>query len=156
MVTGLLVLLGVVDRGAVAGPAALAVVAGRELVQGAEALDFGLVCGDDPPVGRPGVLAAGDPASSEPSEQGGGRHADLAGQGCQPPLPGLQAALAGAVVVVQAWAQAQPPDQVLDCAGMEAVVQAGVRKPSAASWPAIAALSRPCPASALIRSARAG
>src|SRR6266571_5197751 len=135
MVTGLLVLLGVVDRGAVAGPAALAVVAGRELVQGAEALDFGLVCGDDPPVGRPGVLAAGDPASSEPSEQGGGRHADLAGQGCQPPLPG-----------VQAWAQAQPPDQVLDCAGMEAVVQAGVRKPSAASWPAIAALSRPCPA----------
>src|SRR6476660_152023 len=120
MVTGLLV-FGGADRGAVAGPAALAVVAGRELVQRAEAFDFGLVCGDDPPVGRPGVLAAGCPAAAEPSEQGGCRHADLAGQRGQPPLAAAEAAVIGAAVVVQAWAQAQPADQVLDLAGMEAV-----------------------------------
>src|SRR5205807_9695950 len=103
MVTGLLV-LGGVDRGAVAGPAAPVVVSGRQLVQRAEAFDLGLVCGDDPPAGRPGVLPAGDPAALEPAEQGRGRHADLAGQGSQPPLAGPEAALSGAVVVVQAGA----------------------------------------------------
>jgi hypothetical protein len=75
------------------------VVAGRELVQGAEAFDFGGVCGDDPPVGRPGVLPAGDSAAFEPPEQGRHRHLDLAGQGGQPPLPGSEAAVIGAVVV---------------------------------------------------------
>jgi hypothetical protein len=101
------------------------VVAGRQLVQRAEALDLCGIRGDDPPVGRPGVLAAGDPAASEPSEQGRHRHPDLAGQGGQPPLARLEAAVIGAVVVVQAGAQAQPADQLLDLAGMEAVVQAG-------------------------------
>jgi hypothetical protein len=92
------------------------VVAGRHLVQRAEAFDLGGVCGDDPPVGRPGVLAAGDPAASEPSEQGRPRHPDLAGEGGQPPLAGAEAALIGAVVVVQAGPQAQLADQVLDLA----------------------------------------
>src|SRR2546430_9446805 len=124
MITGLLVLRGV-DRGACVGPAAPVVVAGRELVEYAEAFDFRGVCGDDPPAGRPGILLAGDPAAPEPAEQGRRRHADLAGQGGQPPLAGSEAALAGAVVVVQAGPQAQPADQVLDLAGMEAVVQAG-------------------------------
>lgn len=91
----------------------------------AEAFDFGLVRGDDPPVGRPGVLPAGDPAALELSEQGRGRHANLAGEGGQPPLAGREAALAGAVVVVHAGAQAQLADQVLDLAGMEAFVLAG-------------------------------
>jgi hypothetical protein len=40
-------------------------------------------------------------------------------------LAGAEAALAGAVVVVQAGAQAQPADQVLDLAIVEAVVLAG-------------------------------
>ena len=40
MVTGLLVLRGA-DQGAVVGPAAPVVVAGRQLVQRAEAFDFG-------------------------------------------------------------------------------------------------------------------
>src|SRR5690348_561693 len=124
MVTGLLVCRGV-DQGAVVGPAAPVVVAGWQLVQRAEASDFGVVGGDDPAVGRTGVLPAGDPAALEPSEQGRYRHADLAGQGGQPPLAGPEAALVGAVVVVQAGPQAQLPDQVLDLAGMEAVVQAG-------------------------------
>src|SRR5438132_11229277 len=124
MVTGLLV-LGGVDRGAVVGPAAPVVVAGRQLVQRAEAFDFGGVCGDDPPAGRTGVLPAGDPAALEPSEQGRHRHPDLAGQGSQPPLAGPEAALIGAVVVVQAGTQAQPADQLLDLPVMEAVVQAG-------------------------------
>ena len=44
-----------VDRGAVVGPAAPVVVADGELVQRAEAFDFGGVCGDDPPVARPGL-----------------------------------------------------------------------------------------------------
>src|ERR1700677_4805319 len=68
MIAGLLVVRGV-DGDAVTGPAAPVVVAARQLVQRAEALDFGVVCGDDPPVGRPGVLPAGDPAAFEPSEQ---------------------------------------------------------------------------------------
>jgi hypothetical protein len=101
------------------------VVAGRQLVQRAEALDFGGVCGDDPPVGRPGVLPAGDPAAFEPSEQGRHRHLDLAGQGGQPPLAGPEAALVGAVVVVQAGPQAQPADQLLDLPVVEALVLAG-------------------------------
>jgi hypothetical protein len=142
-----------VDGGAVVGPAAPVVVAGRELVQRAEAFDFGRICGDDPPVGCPGVLPAGDPAASEPSEQGCHRHPDLAGQGSQPPVAGPEAALIGAMVVVQAGTQAQPADQLLDFPVMKAFVLAGVRKPSVASCPAIAALSRPCPASALILSA---
>src|SRR6516165_11101423 len=112
------------DRGAVVGPAAPVVVAGRELVQRAEALDLGGICGDDPPAGRPGVLPAGDPAALEPSEQGRARHPDLAGQGGQPPLAGPEAALIGAVVVVQAGSQAEPADQLLDFAGMEAFVLA--------------------------------
>src|SRR6185312_6019760 len=124
MVTGLLVLRGV-DRGAVVGPAAPVVIAGRQLVQRAQALDFGGAGGDDPPVRRPGVLPAGDPAAPEPSEQGRCRHADLAGQGGQPPLPGPEAALVGAVVVVQAGPQAEPADQLLDLPDVEAVVQAG-------------------------------
>src|SRR5512135_2879001 len=124
MIAGLLVLRGV-DRGTVVGPAAPVVVAGRELVQRAEAFDLRLICDDDPPVGRPGVLPAGDPAAFEPSEQGCGRHADLAGQGGQPPLAGPEAALIGAVVVVQAGPQAQPADQVLDLAVVEAFVLAG-------------------------------
>src|SRR5260370_35572203 len=95
MVTGFLVLRGV-DRDVVAGPAAPVVVAGRQLAERAEASDFGGVCGDDPPVGRPGVLPAADPAAFEPSEQGRGRHADLAGEGGQPPLAGPEAAAAGA------------------------------------------------------------
>ncbi len=57
MIVGLLVLRGV-DRDAGVGPAAPVVVAGRQLVQRAEAFDFGLVCGDDPPVGCP-VLCEG-------------------------------------------------------------------------------------------------
>src|SRR5215467_2492079 len=109
MITGLLV-LGGVDRDAVVGPAAPVVVTGWQLVQCAEALDFGGVCGDDPPAGRPGVLPAGNPAASEPPEQGRHRHPDLAGQGGQPPLAGPEAALVGAVVVVQARPQAQPAD----------------------------------------------
>src|SRR5262249_17261889 len=68
---------------------------------------------------------AGDPAALEPSEQGRPRHADLAGQGGQPPLAGPEAALVGAVVVVQAGPQAQPADQLLDLPVVEAVVQAG-------------------------------
>src|SRR5205823_3725976 len=124
MITGFLVLRGV-DRGACVGPAAAVVVAGGELVEYAEAFDFRGVCGDDPPAGRPGVLPAGDPAAPEPAEQGRGRHPDLAGQGGQPPLTGPEAALTGALVVVQARAQAQAADQVLDLSGMEAVVQAG-------------------------------
>src|SRR5580704_4673445 len=87
MVTGLLVLRGA-DGNAVVGPAALVVVAGRQLVQCAEAFGFGGVCGDDPPVGRAGVLPAGDPAASEPPEQGRHRHADLAGQGASHHWPG--------------------------------------------------------------------
>src|SRR5947207_2539088 len=124
MVTGVLVLRGV-DRGAVVGPAAPVVVAGRQLVQRAEALDLGGVGGDDPPAGRAGVLPAGDPAASEPSEQGCGRHADLAGQGGQSPLAGPEAAVIGAVVVVQAGTQTQPPDQLLDLPVVEAFVLAG-------------------------------
>jgi hypothetical protein len=58
--------------------------------------------------------------------------------------------------MVQARAQAQPADQVLDLAGMAALVQWGVRKPSAASRPAITALSRPWSARAAIRSVSAG
>src|SRR5438034_10003764 len=119
MVTGLLV-LGGVDRGAGVGPAVPVVVAGGQLVQRAEAFAFGVVCGDDPPAGRTGVLPAGDPAASEPSEQRRRRHADLAGQGSQPPLAGREAAVIGAVVVVQAGTQAQPPDEVLDLAVVEA------------------------------------
>src|SRR5215470_9379711 len=124
MVTGVLVLRGA-GRGAVVGPAAPVVVAGRQLVQRAEASDFGGVCGDDPPVRRPGVLLAGCPAALEPSEQGRDRHADLAGQGGQPPLAGPEAALIGAVVMVQAGPQAQPADQLLDLPVVEAVVLAG-------------------------------
>ena len=124
MIAWLLVLRGV-DRDAVVGPAAPVVVAGGELVQRAEAFDFGLVCGDDPPVGRPGVLPAGDPAAFEPSEQGRHWHPDLAGQGSQPPLAGPEAAVIGAMVVVQAGAQAQPADQLLDLPTVEAFVQAG-------------------------------
>src|SRR5262249_14254679 len=85
----------------------------------------GPVCGDDPPVGRVGVLVAGDPTAFEPSEQGGCRHLDLAGQGGQPPLARPEAALAGAMVVVQAGPQAQAADQVLDFAWVEAFVQVG-------------------------------
>ena len=122
----------------------------------AEALDFGGVGGDDPPVGRTGVLAAGDPAAFEPSEQGRHRHADLAGQGSQPPVARPEAAVIGAVVVVQAGPQAQPADQLLDLAGMEAFVLAGGAEALGGELAAIAALPRPCPASALIRSPRAG
>ena len=71
MSIGLLVLRGV-DRDAVVGPAAPVVVAGRQLVQRAEALDFGGVCGDDPPVGRPGQRP---------------RPADLGKAGCSWPRP---------------------------------------------------------------------
>src|SRR5258707_12699605 len=124
MSSGLLV-VGIVDRVAGVGPAAPVVVAGRELAQRAEALDLAGVCGNDPPVGRPGVLPAGDPAALEPSEQGRARHPDLAGQGGQPPLAGTEAALVGPLVVVQAWAQAQPADQLLDLAVVEALAQAG-------------------------------
>ena len=70
-------------------------------------------------------MPAGDPAAFEPSEQGRGRHLDLAGQGGQPPLAGPEAALVGAVVVVQAGTQAQSADQVLDLAVVEAFVLAG-------------------------------
>jgi hypothetical protein len=69
MVIGVLALRGV-DRDAGVGPAAPVVVAGRQLMQRAEAFDFGGVCGDDPPVGCPGVLPAGGSAAFEPSEQG--------------------------------------------------------------------------------------
>src|SRR2546430_8722354 len=124
MITGFLVLRGV-DRGACVGPATAVVVAGGELAEYAEAFDFRGVCGDDPPAGRPGILLAGDPAAPEPAEQGRGRHADLAGQGGQPPLAGPEAALIGAVVVVQAGTQAQPADQVLDLPGVEVFVQVG-------------------------------
>jgi hypothetical protein len=132
------------------------VIAGRELVQRAESLDFGGVCGDDPPVGRPGVLPAGGPAAPEPSEQGRRRHADLTGQGSQPPLAGAQAALIGAVVVVQAGTQPQPADQVLDLAGMETVMQAGCAEALGGELPGDRSAVQALPASALIRSARAG
>src|SRR5258708_21914153 len=99
MVVGLLV-LGSAGRDAGAGPAAPVVVAGRQPVQLAEAFDLGLVRGDDPSVGRPGVLTAGDPAAFEPGEQGCGRHPDLAAEGGQPPLARSGAALAGALVMV--------------------------------------------------------
>jgi hypothetical protein len=124
MSIGLLV-LGTLNRGAGVGPAAPVVVAGWQLVQRAEAFDLGPVRGDDPPVGCPGVLPAGDPAALKPREQGRYRHPDLAGKGGQPPLVVPEAALIGAVVVVQAGAQAQSADQVLDLAGVEAFVQAG-------------------------------
>jgi hypothetical protein len=107
------------------GPAAPVVVAGRQLVQRAEAFDLGLVCGDDPPVGRLGVLPAADPAAFEPSEQGCHRHLDLVGKGGQPPLAGPKAAPAGAVVMVQAGTQAQPADQVLDLAVVETFMLVG-------------------------------
>jgi len=78
------------------------------------------------------IQRPGGPVSSrletqplEPSEQGRRWHADLSGEGGQPRLAGPEAAPAAAVVVVQAGAQAQPADQVLDLARMEAVVQAG-------------------------------
>jgi hypothetical protein len=116
---------GAFAQGIGAGPAAPVVVAGGQLVQGAKAFDLGPVGGDDPPVGRAGVLAAGDPAAFEPPEQGRCRHPDLAGEGGQRPLAGPEAALAGARVMVQAGAQAQPADQVLDLARMEVLVQAG-------------------------------
>src|ERR1700761_6196096 len=122
MIAGLLVFGGVVDWGAV-DPAAPAVVAGGQLVQRAGALDFGGVCCDDPAVGRAGVLPAGDPAAPKPSEQGRGRHADLAGQAGQPPLAGPEAAVIGTVVVIQPGTQAQPADQLLDLAVVEAFVQ---------------------------------
>src|SRR5258708_3605925 len=105
MITGFLVLRGV-DRGACVGPATAVVVARGELAEYAEALGLRRVCGDDARAGRPGVLLAGDPAAPEPAEQGRGRHPDLAGQGGQPPLAGPEAALTGALVVVQARAQA--------------------------------------------------
>src|SRR5438552_14927737 len=120
-----LLVLGSAGWGVGVGPAAPVVVAGWQLVQCAEAFDFGLVGGDDPPVGRPGVLPAGDPAAFEPSEQGCRRHPDLAGEGGQPPLAGPEAALAGAVVMVEAGAQAQAADQVLDLAGVETFVLVG-------------------------------
>ena len=122
----------------------------------AEALDFGGVCGDDPPVGRPGVLLAGDPAASEPSEQGRGRHADLAGQGGQPPLTGPEAALTGALVVVQAGSQAQAADQLLDLAGMEAIVQAGCAQALGCQLADNRGSVQACPASARIRCVSAG
>src|SRR6266513_1322113 len=124
MIVGLLV-LRTLDWDAGVGPAAPVVVAGRQLVQRAEAFDLGLVCGDDPPVGCPGVLPAGDPAAFEPREQGCSGHPDLAGKGGQPPLAVPEAALIGAVVVVQAGTQAQPTDQVLDLAVVESFVQVG-------------------------------
>src|SRR5260370_19174877 len=98
-------MIGLLVRGAFAqgigvGPAAPVVVAGWQLVQRAEAFDLGWAGGDDPPVGRAGVLAAGDPAAFEPGEQGCRGHLDLAGEGGQPPLAGPEAALAGAGVVV--------------------------------------------------------
>src|SRR6266849_9504327 len=155
MVTGFLVFRSV-DRDAVVGPAAPVVVAGWQLVECAEAFDLGGVCGDDPPAGRPGVLPARDPAASEPSEQGCGRHADLAGEGGQPPLSGLEAAAVGAVVVVQAETQAQPPDEVLDLAIVEAFVQVRRAEAFARELAAIAVFPRPSPASALIRCVSAG
>src|SRR5579875_415514 len=128
MITGLLV-VGTAGGGVSAGPAAPVVVTVWQLVQRAEAFDFGVVCGDDPPVGRAGVLLSGDPAALEPAEQGSCWHPDLAGEGSQPPLAGCEAAAAGAVVVVEAGAQAQAADQVLDFAGVEAVVEAGGAEP---------------------------
>ena len=140
----------------VVGPAAPVVVAGRQLVQRAEAFDFGVVCGDDPPVGCPGVLPAGDPAAFEPSEQGRHWHPDLAGQGGQPPLAGPEAAVIGAVVVVQAGTQAQPADQVLDLAVMEAFVLAGCAEALGCELAGDRGVAQALPARALIRSVSAG
>src|SRR6266487_6385751 len=120
-----LLVRGAFAQGIGVGPSAPVVVAGRQLVPCAEAFDLGPVGGDDPPVGRAGVPPAVDPPAFEPGEQGCRWHPDLAGEGGQPPLAGPEAALAGAGVVVQAGAQAEPADQVLDLAGVEAFVQAG-------------------------------
>jgi hypothetical protein len=151
-----LLVRGAFAQGIGAGPAAPVVVAGRQLVQRAEAFDFSRVGGDDPPVGRAGVLPAGDPAAFEPSEQGCRGHSDLAGEGGQPPLAGPDAALAGAGVVVQAGAQAQAADQVLDLAGVEAFVQAGCAEALGREPAGDLGVSRPSPTRAAIRCVSAG
>src|SRR5260370_4321666 len=115
-------------------PAAPVVVAGRELVKGPEAWDLGLVRGDDPAVGRAGVLSSGDPAASQPGEQCRHLHPDLTGEGRQPPFVRSQMPVTGVPVGVQARSDAEPADQVLDFAGVEALVQAG-RAPSFAAPP---------------------
>src|SRR5260370_36868939 len=89
-------MIGLLVRGAFAqgigvGPAAPVVVAGRQLVQRAEAFDLGWAGGDGPPGGRAGGLAARDPAAPEPGKQGCPGALDLAGEGGQPPLAGAPA-----------------------------------------------------------------
>ena len=71
-------------------------------------------------------------------------------------MAGSEAAVIGAVVLVQAGSQAQPAGQLLDLPVMETVVQAGRAEALGGDWAAIAALPRPCPARARIRSASAG
>ena len=118
--------------------------------------ELGRVGGDDPPVGRACVLAAGDPAAFEPSEQGCRRHPDLAGEGGQPPLARSEAALAGAVVMVEAGAQAQAADQVLDLACVEAFVLVGRAEALGCEPVGDLGVPRPSPANARIRSVSAG
>src|SRR6266487_2758631 len=60
-----LLVRGAFAQGIGVGPSAPVVVAGRQLVPCAEAFDLGRVGGDDPPVGRAGILPRSEEHTSE-------------------------------------------------------------------------------------------
>ena len=122
----------------------------RSAVEGAEAFDLGLVCGDDPAVGG-GRLAGREiqPRLSHPNRVAAGIPISRARAASHHwPGPRLPRSVR--------WSWSSPgrrPRRRISCwisPSWKRSCRRGVRKPSAASRPAIAAFSSPSPARALI------